>query len=108
MVARPAIRSSLFWWLLENRDDLVEAEVTSGLGMPWAQLCVQFTELCLADRNGNKITERTAKKTWERARNERARLVARRAAPLIRTEICLRELPDLQGRRLRRIRRNCQ
>jgi hypothetical protein len=78
MVARPTIRSSLFWWLLENHDDLVEAEVMSGLGMRWTELCVQFTELGLADRNGNKIAERTAKKTWERVRKERARLDARR------------------------------
>jgi hypothetical protein len=80
MVARPTIRSSLFWWLLENHDDLVEAEVMSGLGMPWTELCVQFTELGLADRNGNKIAERTAKNTWEHVRKERARLAARRAA----------------------------
>ena len=79
MVARPTIRSSLFWWLLDNHDELVEAEAASGLGMRWTEICVQFTELGLADRNGNKITERTAKKTWERVRKERARLSAGRA-----------------------------
>ena len=80
MVARPKIRSSLFWWLLENHDELVEAEVMAGLGMRWTELCVQFAELGLADRNGNKVTEQTAKKTWERVRKERKRLDERRAA----------------------------
>jgi hypothetical protein len=80
MVARPKVRSSLFWWLLENHDELVEAEGETGLGLRWGELCGQFAELGLADVNGKPATEQTAQKTWWRVRKARARLAERRAA----------------------------
>jgi len=80
MVARPKVRSSLFWWLLEHHDDLVEAEGEAGLGLRWKELCVEFAQLGLSDVNGKAATEQTAQKTWWRVRKERARLAARRAA----------------------------
>ena len=80
IVARPSRRSSLFWWLLENHDALVEAEVSTGLGLPWRELCAQFEALGLTSVAGGAVGRELAKKTWQRVRKEKKRLEARRAA----------------------------
>lgn len=81
IVSRPSWRSSLFWWLLENHDALVEAEVASGLGLPWRELCAEFAALGLTStRGGETIGRALAKKTWQRVKKEKRRLDQRLAA----------------------------
>jgi len=80
IVARPSRRSTLFWWLLENHDALVEAEVSTGLGLPWRELCAQFEALGLTSVDGGAVGRELAKKTWQRVRKEKKRLAARQAA----------------------------
>jgi hypothetical protein len=73
-IARPKVRSTLFWWLLENHDEITKQAAKSGVGLRWTELCSQFTKLGLTDQAGNPITRQTAIKTWWRVRKEKARL----------------------------------
>jgi hypothetical protein len=77
-LVRPSERSSLFWWLLENHDWMLEEG--AGRRFMWTALCPKFAELGLTDRTGKPPGPKVAKLTWERARKEKARVEARRAA----------------------------
>lgn len=77
-LARSGDRSSLFWWLLENHDWVLE--VADGRRLMWTELCPKFAEMGLTDRTGKPARPKTAKLTWERVRKERARIDERRAA----------------------------
>jgi hypothetical protein len=77
-LARSSDRSSLFWWLLENHDWILEE--ADGRRLMWIELCPKFAEMGLTDRTGKPALPKTAKLTWERVRKERARVDARRAA----------------------------
>lgn len=65
-------RSSLFWWLVEHHDEIMAA--ANGRRMQWRRLCARFAELGLTDRTGKPATEKLARLTWFRARQEVARL----------------------------------
>lgn len=80
IVARPARRSPLFWWLLDHHDELVSSEINSGLGLPWEELFERFDDLGLTLCGGRPVTPRIAKQTWRRVRKEKPRLEARLAA----------------------------
>src|SRR5271163_2616437 len=69
-------RSSLFWWLFDHYDELIEAKGLSALGLPWKSICAVFSELELSLVGGAPITAERASKTWQRVRKEKARLAA--------------------------------
>ena len=71
-IAKPDDRSNLFWWLVEHHDEIVAA--ANGRRMRWRRLCVRFAELGLTDRTGKPATEKVARLTWFRARQEVARV----------------------------------
>jgi hypothetical protein len=59
-------RSSLFCWLVEHHDELIEQ--AAGKRMRWEPLCKRFAEHGLTDINGRPATPRTARETWFQAR----------------------------------------
>jgi hypothetical protein len=70
-ITQGADRSSLFWWLVEHHDELVEA--SRGRRLQWEALCKRFETLGLTDRTGKPASARVARLTWERARKVVAR-----------------------------------
>jgi len=77
-VARSSDRSSLFWWLVDHHDELIEQ--AAGKRMRWDALCVRFAEHGLTDTRGRPATPRTARETWFQARRTVAEARARKAA----------------------------
>lgn len=75
-VARGGDRSSLFWWLVDHHDDLVEA--ARGRRIQWGPLARKFAELGLTDRTGKPASAKAARLTWHRARRVVAEDRARR------------------------------
>jgi hypothetical protein len=69
-------RSSLFWWLFDHYDELIEEKGLSALGFSWKSMCAGFVELELSLVGGAPITPERAGKTWQRVRKEKARLAA--------------------------------
>jgi len=80
-------RSRLFWWLVQNHDEIVKK--AAGNRMRWQPLCVLFAEHGLTDINGRPPTPRTARETWFQAR----RLVAAAKARMHKQE----DVPGLPG-----------
>jgi hypothetical protein len=76
-IARPATRSSLFWWLLDNHAAILES--ASGRKLDWRRLCTNFRDQGLTDLEGKPPTLRTARMTWWRVRKEHARIETQRA-----------------------------
>jgi hypothetical protein len=74
IAARSPRRSSLFWWLFDNHDDLIEARGRGGLGFSWTAMCAVFVELQLTLVAGAPITPERARQTWWRVRKEKVRL----------------------------------
>jgi hypothetical protein len=77
-VAHCGDRSPLFWFLVEQHDELVEH--AAGKRMRWDTLCKHFAEHGLTDRRGAQATPETARKTWQRARQFVAQVRARKQA----------------------------
>jgi hypothetical protein len=92
VAGRSPRRSSLFWWLFDNHDDLIEAKGLSGLGFPWKSMCPVFAELDLSLLDGAPITPERVRKTWQRVRKEKARL--RRLEAEAEAERALRRAQD--------------
>jgi hypothetical protein len=65
-ITHGANRSSLFWWMVENHDQLASA--VEGGRLQWTRLCALFAKLGLTDANGHAPSEQTARKTWQRVR----------------------------------------
>jgi hypothetical protein len=65
-ITHGANRSSLFWWMVENHDQLASA--VGGRRLQWTRLCGRFAKLGLTDANGHTPSEQTARKTWQRVR----------------------------------------
>ena len=65
-ITHGANRSSLFWWMVENHDQLASA--VGGRHLQWTRLCARFAKLGLTDANGHAPSEQTARKTWQRVR----------------------------------------
>ena len=68
IVERGPGRSTLFYWMLDNHDDLLR--VWPGRSIRWAALCAKFDALGLTDTNGKPAKEDTARITWWRVRRE--------------------------------------
>jgi hypothetical protein len=77
-VARGSDRSSLFWWLVDHHDELVEQ--AAGKRMRWEPLCARFADHGLTDITGHPATPRTARETWFQARRAVAAARAQKAA----------------------------
>jgi hypothetical protein len=78
-IRRPKSRSTLFWWLLDNYESVVEKAAAAGNHICWGELCGHFTSLGLTDQRGQPITPANAKRTWQRVRKEKVRADAQRA-----------------------------
>lgn len=65
-------RSTLFYWLVENHEELAAA--SRGRRLHWTSLATRFRVLKLTDRDGKPASKETARKTWRRARAYVARL----------------------------------
>jgi len=65
-ITHGANRSSLFWWMVENHDQLASA--VEGRRLQWTRLSARFAKLGLTDANGHAPSEQTARKTWQRVR----------------------------------------
>jgi hypothetical protein len=77
-IARPNTRSSLFWWMLEHHDGVMQS--AEGRRQDWKGLCATFQSQGLTDLDGNPANARTARMTWWRVRKEKARINTLRAA----------------------------
>jgi hypothetical protein len=76
-VARRSPRhSSLFWFLFDQHDQLIEAKKQTGLGIPWESMLPRFAALNLTLCKGKAITLRGARQTFLRVRKKKARLAA--------------------------------
>jgi len=58
-------RSKLFWWFVENHDDIVEGAKRQRI--QWAVVIERANELGLTNRSGAPPTRKLAKLTWQRA-----------------------------------------
>jgi hypothetical protein len=77
-IARPNTRSSLFWWMLEHHDGVMQS--AEGRRQDWKGLCATFQSQGLTDLDGNPANARTARMTWWRVRKEKVRINTLRAA----------------------------
>ena len=64
--ARGSERSSLFWWLAEHHDEIIEQ--ADGKRMRWEPLCALFAAHGLTDVRGHPASPRTARETWLQVR----------------------------------------
>ena len=67
-IARGPERSSLFYYLYDNHDEIVRA--SAGRRIRWEPLAADFSNLALTDGDGKPATPATARKTWGKVRNE--------------------------------------
>lgn len=58
-------RSKLFWWFVENHDDILEGAKRQRI--QWAVVIERANELGLTNRAGASPTRKLAKLTWQRA-----------------------------------------
>jgi hypothetical protein len=59
-------RSTLFWWMLDQIDELVAA--ANGRRPRWGQLCERFASLDLKDGRGCLPSPEAARRTWRHVR----------------------------------------
>jgi hypothetical protein len=71
-------RSTLFCWLVNHHDDLIEQ--AAGKPMRWEPLCKRFAEHGLTDINGQPATPSTARATWFQVRKAVAEAKKRKKA----------------------------
>jgi hypothetical protein len=65
-IERSEQRSSLFWWMVEHHDELVNA--SEGRRIIWATFCAEAVKRGLRDTRGEVPSERNARETWRQAR----------------------------------------
>ena len=76
-VARRSPRhSSLFWFLFDQHDQLIDAKKHSGLGIPWESMLPLFAALNLTLYKGKAVTPKGARQTFLRVQKKKARLAA--------------------------------
>ncbi len=76
LARRSPRHSSLFWYLFDQHDELIEAKKQSGLGIPWESMLPRFAALNLTLWKGKAITPRGAEQTFLRVQKKKARLAA--------------------------------
>ena len=80
-VARGPERSSLFYYLYDNHDDIARA--AAGRRIRWEPLVADFKDLDLTDGAGKPATAETARKTWLKVRQEILKQRALRATGML-------------------------
>ncbi len=80
-IARGPERSSLFYYLYDNHDEIVRA--SAGRRIRWEPLAADFSNLELTDGDGKPATAATARKTWGKVRNEVRKQRALRATGML-------------------------
>jgi hypothetical protein len=76
-VARRSPRhSSLFWFLFDQHDQLIEAKKHSALGIPWESILPLLAALNLTLCKGKTVTPKGARQTFLRVQKKKARLAA--------------------------------
>jgi hypothetical protein len=65
-IQRSERRSALFWWFVENHDEIQKA--AQGARIDWASFCAEAAKRGLTDTHGHAPTERNARETWRQAR----------------------------------------
>ena len=65
-IQRSERRSALFWWFVENHDQVQKA--AQGARIDWASFCAEAAKRGLTDTRGHPPTERNARETWRQAR----------------------------------------
>ena len=83
-IARSSERSSLFWWLSDQHDEILAA--AAGRRIQWAPLISRFAELDLRDGEGKPVTARTASDTWAEVKRTIAERQAMKAAAQARNQ----------------------
>ena len=76
VAGRSPRHSSLFWFLFDQHDELIEAKKRSGLGIPWESMLPVFAALNLTLWKGKAVTPRGARQTFLRVQKKKARLAA--------------------------------
>jgi len=66
LIERGPLRSSLFYWLVDHHDEIVQA--AAGKRISWDALIYRFEALGLTDRSGKPASAKTAEQTWRRAK----------------------------------------
>lgn len=64
-------RSPLFWWMYNRHADL--ERLWTGQRVNWLNFCSQMAALGIMDQTGKPPIRKTAAKTWERVRQQKAR-----------------------------------
>jgi hypothetical protein len=65
-IERSGDRSDLFWWMVEQHDEIIKK--ANGSRINWPSVCAAAAERGRMDRLGQPPSVMTAKKTWQRAR----------------------------------------
>ena len=68
IAARGPERSSLFYYLYDNHDEIARA--SAGRRIRWEPMAVSFISLALTDGDGKPASAATARKTWGKVRKE--------------------------------------
>lgn len=77
-IERNQRRSSLFWWLLDHHDDMVQAAQAGRIN--WTAFCIEAAHRGLTDTKGAVPTPENGRKTWSRVRRAVAEARQRQAA----------------------------
>ena len=72
VVERDPARGPLFWWFYDNHADILR--LAAGQRINWLELCPKLTKLGLTDQTGRPMTTQTARKTWARVCEMKARV----------------------------------
>jgi hypothetical protein len=65
-IQRSERRSTLFWWFVENHDEVQKAAQAARID--WTSFCSEAAKRGLTDTRGRRPTERNARETWRQAR----------------------------------------
>ena len=77
-IERSEQRSSLFWWMVENHDDILAA--ANGKRILWQPFCAKAAADGLTDTKGQPACERAAREAWQQARKYVSEMKAKAAA----------------------------
>jgi hypothetical protein len=66
IIGRNKLRSSLFWWMVEEHDKILAA--ANGEKMEWRSFCAEASKRGKTDTRGRQPTEGNARETWRQAR----------------------------------------
>jgi hypothetical protein len=80
IVSKPARRSPLFIWMLENYDVFFTTLSKANGGVRWTELCAELEQQGITALGGKRILPQTARITWQRVRKEKARIAECAAA----------------------------